>query len=200
MSFIHCDSIKKLLISGKDIDFSIILKVGDMVDSETVSFLINSTLNESSELIQKSDVFSFAENDLGERYPCYITFSKVKGLWVFRGACFEDSIINRCGGFQYVSQTIGDYCVEKFNTAYIKAITQMYSNSNSITGKDIYDYINFDALTAAGYLISLYGDKVLHVFEEKGAVLCREELLEAVSELLKHKDDIYEEDGLTYIK
>ena len=200
MSFIHCEAIKKLISSDKGIDFSVDFKVGDTVDSEAVSLLFDSVLNESPNLIQKSDVFTFADNDLGERLPCYITFSEKRGLWVFRGACFEDSIINRCGGFQYIPQTIGDYCVEQFNKAYIKALSGMYSNNTDTLSENIDDCINRDAFVAAGYLISVYGDTALNVFMEMGAEFCRAELLSAVYELLKHKDDVYTGASLEYTR
>lgn len=200
MSFINYENIKEVLSCGENVDFYTTFKVGDRVDYETVSLLIDSFLNEESDLLQKSDIFAFVDNDLGERLPCYITFSKEKDFWIFRGACFEDSIINRCGGFQYAPQTIGDYCLEKFNNAYLKAITKMYSGNKDTHGKDIDDYINCDALTAAGYFIFLYGDRALDVFNDMGAEFCREEFYSSVSEILKHKDDIYEGESLKFIK
>ncbi len=200
MSFKTNEKIKRLLAEGKIIDFSVDFKIGDTVDSETILLLIDTALHESSDLIQKNDIFCFVDNDSGERLPCYITFSKENSFWVFRGACFEDSIINRCGGFLYIPQTIGEYCVEVFNNAYLKAITKMYSESKNINSKNVDDYINHNALTIAGYLISIYGDTVLKTFEEKGAELCREELLEDVLELLKHKDDVYEDENLSFLK
>lgn len=198
MSFIHNKEIKKLITRGENIDFCVTFKIGDTVDSETVSLLFDSVLNESTDLLQKSDIFCFAENDLGEKLPCYLTFSKEKALWVFRGVCFENSIINRCGGFYYVPQTIGEYCVEKFNSAYIKAISRMYKENKDTSGGDIDDVINSNALITAGYLISIYGDSVLKIFEEKGPELCKEELYSSVLELLKHKDDIYEGESPAY--
>ena len=200
MSFIHNENIKKVLKQGEYIDFYTAFKIGDRVDSETISLLIDSALREGTDLIQKSDVFTFVDNDLEERLPCYITFSKENAFWFFRGACYENSIINRCGGFQYASQTVGEYCVEKFNNAYIKAITKMYSERNSTPGRDIDDYINSDALTAAGYLIAIYGDEAIKIFEEKGTELCREELYNSVAKLLRHKDDIYEGESLNSLE
>lgn len=198
MSFVNSEDIKKRFSSGENIDFSVVFKIGDTVDFEIILLLMEGVFYEGSVIVQKNDVFCFAENDLGERLPCYITFSKENASWVFRGACFEHSIINRCGGFHYVPQTIGEYCVAEFNNAYIKAITRMYSESNDTPGRDVDDYINSNALIAAGYLISIYGDEVIKVFEEKGTELCREELYNSVAELLKHKDDIYEGECLNF--
>lgn len=200
MSFIRFETVKRLISSDNGMDFYIVFKVGDTVDSETVSLLFDRVLREGSDLIQKSDVFTFVDNDLGERLPCYLTFSKERSLWTFRGACFEESIINRCGGFQYTAQTIGDYCVEQFNKAYIKALSSMYFKNTDTFIADIDDYINHNAFTIAGYLISVYSDTALSIFEEKGGEFCREELIDDVYELLKHKDDIYTGDSLEYTR
>ena len=90
------------------------------------------------------------------------------------------------------------YCLEKFNNAYLKAITKMYSESNGTDGADIDDYIEVNALIAAGYFLFLYGDRALDVFNDMGEEFCREELYSSVAKLLKHKDEIYEGESLNF--
>ncbi len=195
MSFINLDNYKKLLVSDENPDLSSVFKIGDTVDSETVKYICGESSLDGLYLVQKNSIFCYAADSLGEVHSCHITFSKDNSFWVFRGACFSGSIINRSDRFEHASQTIGEYCVDKFNNDYIHAVKKLYSDV--LKGKDgtnlsvIDDYMTFDAYSMVGFLISKYGDDVSGVFKKYGKELCKDELYDGVFEILEHSDDIY---------
>ncbi len=177
---------------------SSVLRIGDIVDYDVVNeFVIDvPPTSIKKDFVQAGEAYVYEKGSGSESRPCYLTFSKQDDEWIFRGACFEDSVINQGKQFGYAVPSVGQYCMDRFNKEFIRAAERYFTDEKAGVNVSemsvINNYMDFNAFSMAGYLIAFHGDEALNVFKESWSQFETSLLYGPVVRLLENMDKSFD--------
>lgn len=172
-----------------------LFKIGDVVDSKLVNELVLATppLVEDSSLLQLSKSMGYTEDEQGNEHKLYLTFTFDGNDWIFRGACHENSVMNRAVSFNYAEPSLGEYCVDKFYSEYVRAVDRLHldeENGVDVEGLSVLDdYMQFNVFSLAGYWIDGHGNNALDAFKKEWAEEQDDKLYQPICNLIEQKDE-----------
>ena len=198
MGFVSYSTFMNKTLEEPGVPLSSVLRVGDVVEFDIVDSFIKDVppIALGKSIVQAGEAYVYAKDDDGNSKPCYVTFSRREDSWVFCGACFEKSVMNRCEDFNFAVPTVGQYCVSEYYNEYIRAAEKYCLDSKR--GADVSalsvvdDYMCLNAFTIAGYYIDTYGDKAVDAYKENWNDHQHEELFVPALKLLEQKNKLFE--------
>lgn len=194
MSFISYESYMQKAKQEPGMTIDKLMNIGDIVDVNIINKHIADMppLCCGEGLVQFGEQYSLARNDEGRVEPCYITFAFEDNDWVFKGACFEGAVDNRCNLFERANPTVGEYCLDKFYSEYVRAADRMLMDKakgmNVDNSSIIDDYMQLNAFTLTGYWLDVHHDDALESFVEAWAEYQEDRLYKPTLNLIVRKD------------
>lgn len=203
MSFVSYESYTQNALHGPGMTLDKLFKIGDIVDANIINRHIADMppLHCDSNMVQFGEQYSFSRNDNGAVQPCYITFAFEDNDWVFKGACFEHSLDNKCNLFNLAEPSVGKFCVDKFYSEYVRAADKLLDDKAKGINVDdlsvIDNYMHFNAFSLAGYWLDAHGEDALEAFKEAWVDNKENKVYEPVVKLIERRNEPFKSIILT---
>ena len=171
-----------------------LFKIGSFVDERIISNFrdVIPPIYEGQNIFQLGEPYCHAEDENNKFRPCFLTFSLEDKGWMFRGACFYQSVINRSDNFEHAVPTVKEYCIDEYAKSFVHAAQKMqddYANGVDISKLSIiYDYMKLNPYNLAGLYLFTHDDAALQAFKSNWENHMDDKLYRPVVELLQQKD------------